>query len=185
MVQDIIKELKELTELLENMKRIKDDDRTADANYYKNCSMYRLRELSYKVGTLFEGRKPMKDSHRTLREALEKKVKAIIKHHDLNEYVIGVSVSFVSAPPVNFEGPDWESDAITNLIEIRIAFECGLGIKDLEWYKNAFGVTDDSVCMAGHQYGKMEEQVFNSDWIVDLRMIIRRKDFEELKVREN
>lgn len=180
MIKEVIKQLKEYTERLEDMKRLEDEDRNVNEEYYEIVSRNGLRELSYKVGSFFEGRKPMKESHKQLRKEMEVKVRDIVKTIPLSEYMVGISISFVSAPPVNFEGPDWESDAITNVLEIRVAMECGIDPVLLQQFKSAFKVNNDGICVAGHQYGKMPESVFNNSWIGDIRIVMKRADFEAL-----
>ncbi len=179
-IQNIIQQLREFAERLENMKRLEEEGRRFNEEQYEIVSRNELRELSYKVGYFFETRKPMKESHKLLRKKLEEKVKNIVTTLPLNEYIIGVSVSFVSAPPVNFEGPDWQSDAITGILSIRIAIECGIDAKLLQQYKDAFKVDDKHICAACHEYGKMKETVFNSGWITDVVITQRRTDFEAL-----
>lgn len=180
MLQDIIQKLEEFTERLEDMKRLEEKGRKVNDEYYEIVSRNGLRELSYKVGSFFEGRKPMKESHKLLRMELEAKVRNIVKTLTLSEYMVGVSVSFVSAPPVNFEGRDWESDTITDYLEIRIAMECGIDPELLQQFKNAFKVSNDNIGVAGHEYGKIQESVFNNGWITDVRVIMKRTDFEVL-----
>ena len=180
MIQDIIQQLKEYTERLEDMKRLEKEGRKVNEEYYEIVSRNGLRELSYKVGSFFEGRKPMKESHKQLRKKLEAKVRDIVKTLTLSDYMVGVSVSFVSAPPVNFEGYDWESDSITDILEIRVAMDCGIDPELLQQFKNAFKVDNDNICVAAHEYGKMPESVFNSGWITDIRMIMTKTNFEAL-----
>lgn len=180
MINEIIKQFRDYTTHLENIKRIEEEGWTYKEEEIEPWFLNKLRELSYKVGSFFENRKPMKESHKQLRKELEAKAINIVNTLSLNEYLVGVSVSFVSSPPVNFEGYDWESDSITDTLEIRIAMECGIDIGLLQEFKNAFKVGDDEICVAGHKYGKISETMFNTDWIEDVRIIIDRDSFETL-----
>lgn len=152
----------------------------AKEEYYENVSYFTLRELFYKVASFFEERKPIKESHKRLRQELETKVKNIVKTLRLSKYLIGVSVSFKGEPPANFEGPDWMADEITDWLDIRIALESGIDPEMLQQFQDAFIVGNENICVASHQYGKMPENRFCSDQITDVCILMNRCDFEAL-----
>ncbi len=180
MIKEIIKQFRDYTTHLENNQSIEEEGWTYKEERIERCFLYELRELSYKVGSFFENRKPMKESHKQLRKELEAKAINIVNTLSLNEYLVGVSVSFDGPTPLDFCGFKWENDSITKLLEIRIAMECGIDIELLQQFKNAFKVDDNKICVVGHKYGKMSETTFNNDWIEDVRIIIDRDSFETL-----
>lgn len=180
MINEIIKQFRDYTTHLESIKSIEEEGWTWKEKEIETWFLNVLRELSYKVGSFFENRKPMKESHKQLRKELEAKAINIVNTLSLNEYLVGVSVSFVGPLPVDRCGFDWEFDGITKVLEIRIAMECGIDIGELQQFKNAFKVDDNEICVAGHKYGKMSETTFNNDWIEDVRIIIDRDSFETL-----
>jgi hypothetical protein len=178
MEQNIVQQLRDCAERFEDMERMQKDGSSLDYEQHEIIMKNALRELSYKIGSFFESKKPMKVSHKELRNQLQAWVRGIVKNFVGDEDIAGVSVSFVSAPPIDFQGKNWESDTITNILEIRVGLLRGVSTELLQKFKDTFKV--DEVYATGHKYGAMKETIFNNEGIVDIAIVISRESFEAM-----